>query len=275
MDRRGLNRQLYKASVVHQIVTILQEVVHPDFIQKALARQQLLVWQRAVAFATGTVFKRFLSSLKLSSLYSDKMDSPESVASAIQRIENDIRGVNMKPLYYALTLSARHALRSTQQQMGHGKRLPKGWFADPEGMMRRQFPVQFREMTRNIENLKSSYAKQAVRTLKRAKSAEDARERLTKLSVRHAQVFTTTEGAHVVNAVARKVARDSGVSRRKLITAGDKRVDKTCLGDAARGWVTLRRRYPSGAMHPPQQHPNCRCREEFGKSKRKPSYVPA
>jgi hypothetical protein len=45
--------------------------------------------------------------------------------------------------------------------------------------------------------------------------------------------------------------------------SGDERVCEACLSNSAADYIPMQDFYPSGALHPEDSHPNCRCREYF------------
>lgn len=71
------------------------------------------------------------------------------------------------------------------------------------------------------------------------------------------------QGYEEANLVMAQEMADGGIPMQKhWLTVHDNRVDATCTGNEARGWVPSEEAFPSGDMRPPE-HPACRCTTQY------------
>lgn len=278
-----------KAGRLHLILTGLEYLSSDDLMEKAKERRAFLVTQRAVALATARYLNLLRDEIPVATLLDqaremhtvtkqgpDEFDFPllaptdEAIAAAIDlELEQRTEGISSEVIMVALALAALSQVRSTTRSLGIGT--PALWRQNPTFALATTFPELDARLRAEIELSTQTFRRRTAIAIANAADpvfgipASSAQAQVSRRLTRNANIagraITVNETQTVVAGARQQLMRDTGVRERRLITLEDIKVEGICLRDAAARWIPIDQAYPSGAMHPPEQHPNCRCSE--------------
>ena len=100
-----------------------------------------------------------------------------------------------------------------------------------------------------------------------ARDGEDTKSIIAKLpgwldALKRSLLIAVDQVQRAMNAAMMWLARKLGIVEKKNVTRDDAKVCGTCKANAAAGWISLSRPYPSGQLEGPF-YPRCRCRQSL------------
>lgn len=280
-----------RAGRLHYILTGLEHLSSEDLLEKARERRAFLVGQRAVALATAKHLKELRDAIPVAALFDqarqmhrgsftkqeeEEFDFPvleptdAAIAAAINaEIAVSTEGISEEVILAALAIAALTQVRSTTRRLGIGT--PALWRQNPSAALALTFPELDGRLRAEIAASTQTFRRRAAIAISNAADPiigipatslqAQVSRRLTRNAQQTGRFIVVNETQTVIAGARRQLMRDTGVQERRLITLEDTRVEGICLRDAAARWIPIDTPYPSGAMHPPEQHPNCRCSE--------------
>ena len=279
-----------RAGRLHYILTGLEYLSSEDLLEKAQERRAFLVGQRAVALATVRYLRELRDAIPVATLFDqaremhhrsfakqeEEFDFPvqeptdAAIAIAINaEIEERTDGISEEVIIAALAIAALTQVRSTTRRLGIGT--PALWRQNPSAALALDFPALDGRLRAEIATSTQTFRRRAAIAISNAADPAigipatslqaQVSRRISRTTLQTARSITVNETQTVIAGARRQLMRDTGVQERRLITLEDTKVEGICLRDAAARWVPIDQPYPSGAMHPPEQHPNCRCSE--------------
>ncbi len=277
-----------KAGRLHYILTGLDHLSSEDLLEKARERQAFLVGQRAVALATARHLKELRDAIPVATLFDQAREmhrgsftkqeedfpvlepTDAAIAAAINaEIAVSTEGISEEVILAALAIAALTQVRSTTRRLGIGT--PALWRQNPSAALALDFPDLDGRLRAEIAASTQTFRRRAAVAISNAADPiigipatslqAQVSRRLTRNAQQTGRFIVVNETQTVIAGARRQLMRDTGVEERRLITLEDTKVEGICLRDAAARWIPIDQPYPSGAMHPPEQHPNCRCSE--------------
>lgn len=287
-----LTAEAIKAGRFHLVLTSLEHLSSDNLLEKVKERRAFLTTQRAVAIATARYLNELRDAIPVATLFDQaremhqssgttKQTPPEfdfpvleptdvAIAEAIDlEITQRTEGISSEIIMAALALAALSQVAATTRQLGIGT--PALWRQNPTAALALTFPELDARLRAEIEASTQTFRRRAAIAISNAADPviglppsslqAQVSRRLTRNTTQAGRAITVNQTQTVVAGVRQQLMRDTGVTERRLITLEDTKVEGICLRDAAARWIPIDAPYPSGAMHPPEQHPNCRCSE--------------